>query len=203
LSENSRQLLQIGAAFIVGVFLAYFAMGLGLVGLLDRLSFLGALSRIVNYVMAGFVLLIALLSIRDGVLCLRGRMGEMTLQLPGQLKEQIHSVIRRGARHRRFVVSAFVIGVLVSVIELPCTGQAYLPTIAYMVRDSQLRTHAVLHLLVYNLLFIVPLIVVFALASLGMTHQRLTAVLQRHAALVKFVTAFLFLVLFAVFVLTL
>lgn len=201
--RNPRQLLQVGIAFILGVFLAYFAMGIGLVTLLDRLTFLTGLSRIVNYAMAVFVLLIALLSLRDGILCLRGRMGDMTLQLPGQLKQQIHSVIRLGARHRRYVIAAFVIGILISIIELPCTGQAYLPTIAYMVRDTDLRGHALLHLLLYNIFFIVPLIVIFILAAFGMTHERLTASFQKHAAAVKFVTAALFFLLFAVFLFTL
>lgn len=201
--RNSRQLLQVGIAFILGVFLAYLAMGFGLITLLDRIAFLGGLSRIVNGAMAAFVLLIALLSFRDGILCLRGRMGDMTLQLPGTFKQQIHTVIRHGARHRRFVLAAFAIGILIAIIELPCTGQAYLPTIAYMVRDAQLRIHALLHLLLYNILFIVPLVIIFVLAALGMTHERLADVLQKRAALVKFATALLFLVLFGVFLRTL
>jgi HEAT repeat protein len=200
--RGSRQLLQVGGAFILGVFLAYFAMGIGLVTLLDRLAFLGSLSRAVNIALAAFVLLIALLSLRDGVLCLRGRMGDMTLQLPGALKQQIHAVIRHGARHRRFVVAAFVLGALIAVIELPCTGQAYLPTIAYMVRDAQLRANALFHLLLYNVLFVAPLVVIFILAAFGLTHERLAAALARHAAAVKFATAVLFFALFGIFLFT-
>ena len=98
-----------------------------------------------------------------------------------------------------FVVAAFAIGVLIAIIELPCTGQAYLPTIAYMVRDAHLRTHALLHLLLYNVLFIAPLVAIFILAAFGMTHERLAAALRQRAALVKFATAALFFVLFAVF----
>lgn len=197
--RDPRQLRQVGAAFILGVFLAYFAMGLGLVTLLDRLAFLGGIARIINLAMAAFVLLLALLNFRDGVLCLRGRLGDMTLQLPAVFKDRIHAVIRQGARHRRFLAAAFLIGMVIAVIELPCTGQAYLPTIAYMVRDADLRLHAIGHLLLYNLFFILPLIVIFVLASFGLTHQRLAELLQRHAAAVKFATAALFLALFAVF----
>ena len=201
--RTPRQLLQVGGAFILGVFLAYLAMGLGLVSLLDRLAFLGGLSRLVNAALAVFVLVVALLSLRDGILCLRGRMGDMALQLPGALKERIRAVVRRGARHRRFVAAAFVVGALVAAIELPCTGQAYLPTIAYMVRDEALRLNALLHLFLYNVLFIVPLVVVFVLAAFGLTHERLAAILQKRAAAVKFATAALFLALFAVFLLAL
>ena len=201
--RTPRQLLQVGGAFILGVFLAYLAMGLGLVSLLDRLAFLGGLSRLVNAALAVFVLVVALLSFRDGVLCLRGRMGDMALQLPGAFKERIRAVVRRGARHRRFVAAAFVVGALVAAIELPCTGQAYLPTIAYMVRDEALRLNALLHLFLYNVLFIVPLVVVFVLAAFGLTHERLAAILQKRAAAVKFATAALFLALFAVFLLAL
>ena len=111
----------------------------------------------------------------------------------------IGAVIRRGARHRRFVAAAFVIGLLIAVIELPCTGQAYLPTLAYMVRDDALRLNALFHLLLYNVLFILPLAAVFLFAAFGLTHERLAAALRAHAAAVKFATAALFFVLFAVF----
>jgi len=110
-----------------------------------------------------------------------------------------HSFLNGKMSRRRFLAAAFVIGMAIAVIELPCTGQAYLPTIAYMVRDADLRLHAIGHLLLYNLFFILPLVVLFVLASFGLTHQRLAEFLQRRAAAVKFATAALFLALFAVF----
>lgn len=197
--RSPAQLLQTGAAFVLGVFLAYFAMGLGLAALLGRVAILGNLARAFNLALAAAVAILGLLSLRDAVLCLRGRIGDMALQLPDSFKRRIREAVRRGARHRLFVPAAFLVGALVAVVELPCTGQAYLPTIAFMVRDPSLRLHALFHLFFYNLLFILPLLVVFALAALGLSHQRLALFLQTRAAAVKFATAALFFALAAAF----
>jgi spore maturation protein SpmA len=44
----------------------------------------------------------------------------------------------------------------------------------------------------YNVLFVVPLMVVFAVTYFGIKSERLTAVFQTHAGAVKLVTAALF-----------
>jgi hypothetical protein len=83
----------------------------------------------------------------------------------------------------------------VSLIELACTGQVYLPTIVFVLGVPGLRTRATLALLLYNLMFVLPLVVVFLLVYCGTTSQQLLAWMKRHAASVKLATAVLFLVL--------
>lgn len=199
--RTRRQILAVGVSFIAGVFVAYFALGLGLANLIKEAPIMNALGRFLNWGLAAFALVIMVLNLRDGVLCLRGRMKEMTLQLPDPLKRRIHGVIREGSRHSRFVIAAFVIGLLVSVLELACTGQVYLPILMMISMGGQgVRPYG--YLLAYNLAFIVPLGAVFILAYFGLTHEQLTRFMQRHAALVKFSTALLFLALFLFFVIT-
>jgi HEAT repeat protein/cytochrome c biogenesis protein CcdA/glutaredoxin len=191
-----RQILAVGAAFVAGVFLAYFLLGLGLVEVVMRFSLLRRLGGILNVGMALFVAGVALLSIWDGVQCLRGRMGEMVLQLPGVLKARIHAAVRQSSRQRHFVAAAFVAGVVIAVLELACTGQVYAPTLLYMLKTGQGRSGAIGYLALYNLAFIVPLLVVFVGAYGGLRSERLTLWFQQRAALVKFATALLFAALF-------
>ena len=195
--RTPRELLQVGAAFITGVFLTYFAIGLGLREVVGRLESLPLLSLMLKLAIAGLTLVLALLNLRDGVRCRQGRLAEMTLQLPAVLKQGIHATIRGGARLRRYVAAAFVMSVIVSVLELACTGQGYLPTIAYLWQAGYERPAMLGLLAVYNLAFVVPLIVVFFLAYRGLRSEALVQWLQRHAASVKFATAALFLALCA------
>jgi hypothetical protein len=194
-----RGILAVGGAFVAGVFLAYFLLGLGLVEVVVRLSLLRRLGLILNWGMAAFVAGVAVLSVWDGVQCLRGRMGDMVLQLPGVLKTRIHDVVRHSARHRHFVAAAFAAGVVIAVLELACTGQVYAPTILYMLKTGQGRIGPVAYLALYNAAFIAPLLVVFAGACGGLHSSRLTLWLQQRAALVKFATAILFAALFFLF----
>ena len=199
--RSPRQVAQVGLAFIAGVFVSYFLLGLGLMEVLTRIqAVVGGFRRILNGFLAAFSLVILALNVRDGFLCLRGRMADMTLQLPGFLKGRVHSVIRHGSRHAHFVIAAFIVGAVVSVIELACTGQVYLPIIGYMQgQGGNLRT-GLAYLTLYNLMFVAPLFVIFSVACFGLTHAKLTDLLQRHAAAVKFCTAALFLFLFLFFV---
>ena len=93
---------------------------------------------------------------------------------------------------RRFALAAFVSGMVVSLLELACTGQVYLPTICFVVGVPAMRAHAVLYLGLYNLMFVVPLIVVFVLAYFGVSSGRLAEWTQRHVALVKLLISLLF-----------
>lgn len=189
------QIVRIGMAFIAGVFVTYFLLGLGLMELVTKLEILQRLGQALTYGLAVFALFLMVLSFRDGVLCLRGRMGDMALQLPLVLKRQIHAAIRVGARQTRFVLAAFVVGATVSVLELACTGQVYAPTILYILKTGRESGRALGLILAYNVAFVLPLGVIFLLACRGLTSDGLRRWFERHAAAVKFATAALFLAL--------
>ena len=65
-----------------------------------------------------------------------------------------------------------VLGIFVSLFELPCTGGIYLGILSLM---SINKTFAISYLLLYNLIFVLPLIVLTYLIYRGMSPE----VLQR------------------------
>ncbi len=197
------QILQVGLAFVLGIFLTYFAVGFGLLNIVARLTVVESAARIVNWVLAGVVLVIFILSLRDGFLCLRGRLSETTLQLPKPLKKLVNATIRKGVRHSRFVLAAFITGAVISILELACTGQVYAPTIAFVLQSGADRATALLYLLLYNLAFVLPLLLVMLLAYRGLTSDRLQTFFRQNVALVKFGNAALFALLFAFFLVVL
>lgn len=194
--RTSREILMVGMAFICGVFLTYFVLGLGLVEVVSRLTALQTIGTMVNWILALGCLVVAVLSWRDARLASQGRLQDMSLQLPGFLKERIRGVIRTGTRVNRFVIAAFGAGVVISVLELACTGQVYLPTIVYAMKSG--ASNATGFLLLYNLAFIVPLATVFGLAWGGLRSDALIRFQHRHTAKVKYALALLFGLLFVV-----
>lgn len=193
---KGRQVLTAGGAFTGGVFLAYVTVGLGLYKLLDLLgSALTLAGRWLYGLTALLCLVLAVLSFLDFLKARRGRLEEMTLQLPDRLKRQARAVVRKGQRLSAYVLGAFVTGLLVSLLELACTGQLYLPTIIFVLSVPAMRARAVAYLLLYNLAFILPLGVVFAFAYFGTTSVQLGMFIQKRAAAVKLGTALVFLAL--------
>jgi cytochrome c biogenesis protein CcdA len=194
--HTRRRVLLAGGAFTTAVFLTYFGVGLGFFKFLQRLAFLNTLSRIIYAVAALLVFILAALSFYDYALIRRGRRSsEMILQLPRFLKRRIHQTIRERSRSGRLVLGAFLTGAIVSLLELACTGQVYLPTIVFVTGVEGLKTHAVLYLLLYNLMFVLPLAAVFLISYLGVTWQQIGAVMEAHLDRVKLALGSFFLLL--------
>ena len=197
--RTPREMLMVGAAFISAVFIAYLAAGLLLHEVIASLNeHFAGIQRWMNLVFGILALIAAYLSLRDALRARAGRLDEMTLQLPGILKDRIRGVIRSGARARNFVIAAFLSGLVISLLELACTGQVYAPII-YQIQKG--RLDAVLWLVVYNLAFITPLIVIFLLAYGGLRSETLVAFQKKHTFSVKLGLAllFFFLALFILF----
>jgi len=191
--HKGKKVLAVGAAFTLGVFLAYLAGGLGFYQVLDLLGdTLATLGRWVYGLTALLCAVLAVLSLLDALKARRGDMGAMSLNLPHALRMRINAVIRDGRSSRTFVLGAFFTGIVVSFLELACTGQVYLPTIIFMVSRPEMQARAAAFLVLYNLLFILPLVVVFVLAFYGTGSKQLTSFLERHTATVKLGMALLF-----------
>ncbi len=184
--RKGREVLAVGGTFTLGVFLAYLAVGLGFYKVLGLLGdLLTTLGRWVYALTALLCAGLAIFSFFDFLKARRGEIGDMSLNLPHTLRMRINAVIRKGRGEQTYVVGAFVTGVVVSFLELACTGQVYLPTIIFVTSVPELRVRAIGYLALYNLLFILPLVVVFIMAYYGATSKQLADFLERNAAAVK------------------
>jgi hypothetical protein len=92
----------------------------------------------------------------------------------------------------KLVLSALVSGFLVSLLEAVCTGQTYLPTIVFVLKTTPYKLPAFLFLVIYNLMFILPLVAIFILALLGTTSGQFSRFLKTHLLKIKLLMAVLF-----------
>jgi cytochrome c biogenesis protein CcdA len=196
--RRSRELLGVGAAFTVGVFLTYFLIGLGLLRLLHLFPITTTLARWVYPTTGVATLILAGISFRDGLKARRGQTAAMTLQLPKPLKRLTHRAIRTqmGAKGPmsagRLAGAAFASAVVVSALEFTCTSQVYLPTLMYMTQVEGHRLRATWLLVLYNLMFVAPLVVLFLLSALGANSRSVGAFFARKTAITKLAMSFLF-----------
>lgn len=193
--RRGRDILFVGISFTLGVFLTYLLIGVGLLKVVQSLSFFTALGRWVYLLTALLCLALAVLTFRDFFKARRGEATDMALKLPLDLRRRINKVIRESSQVRAFVAMALVTGFIVSLLELACTGQVYLPTIVYVMSQPDLATQAFLYLLLYCLMFILPLVVVFALSYFGTSSEQLGQFINRHTSTIKFITGLLFVAL--------
>jgi len=195
---KNRQILAVGLAFTIGVFVAHLLIGAGLLAFLQTVSFISVLAKVLYAIIAVMCLILAAISLADYIKVRQGRAEEMTLQLPKFLKKQVHQMIRQTSKWQTavlYALAALGIGAVVAALEVVCTGQVYLPTILFVAQMPELRANALFYLTLYNLMFVVPLVIVFLLAFYGTTTRQLGDFLDRHMGAVKLTTAVFFLIL--------
>jgi cytochrome c biogenesis protein CcdA len=206
---RKRELIIIGLSFIFAVFLTYILIGLGIFGFLYSLKGFWALARAFNLLLGIFCIILGLICLYDFFKFRKTKDAEdMLLKLPQAVRNQIHKII--GLHYRlnkasapqatgpgRHILSLFLgamaTGFLVSILEAVCTGQLYLPTIAFVLRTSGFKLKAMAYLLLYNLMFIAPLFLIFLFSLLGVTSQQFSQIFKKHVLSVKILMAVLFL----------
>ncbi|UCB57738.1 MAG: hypothetical protein JSV30_03940 [Candidatus Omnitrophota bacterium] len=188
-SYGRRQIACVGATFIISVFLTYLAIGLGIFQGLQRLEVFSRLSRLIYYAIALLVLGLGVYNLCDYI----------RYKKTGQMKGcglKLHDRLRDIADSRRplaaLIAATFVTGCIVALFEFPCTGQVYFPTIAFVLKVPHLRASAFLYLILYNLVFTLPLVAVFLLADKGFASEKFALFTNRHLDGIKIATVVLF-----------
>ncbi|MDD5677435.1 MAG: hypothetical protein PHW60_05505 [Kiritimatiellae bacterium] len=192
------RLLLAGGTFCIAGFLTYLAIGLGLLHVLRPLTSLAHAREAINAIMLVLLLCFATLSFRDAWLFrTQGDAHGMVLRLPRPLMLATHAIMRRGLKARHLALGGFLIGVAVTVLESVCTGQVYVPTLVLVLRSGAGAGTATGYLVLYNLLFILPLVIILGLTWQGLRTARLLAWSRRHVVVEKYLLGMLFLALAA------
>ncbi len=143
--------LAIGAAYILGIFFVYLAIGLGLLQTLHIFDTPHFMAKV------GATLLVAL-----GMINLANAAFPafpVKLSIPQAAHHKIAVLMERVS-----VPTGLVLGGLVGLCEFPCTGGPYLMVLG-LLHDHATYYTGVLYLLLYNLIFVLPLILILLVAS--------------------------------------
>ncbi|MFC1540418.1 cytochrome c biogenesis CcdA family protein [Candidatus Margulisiibacteriota bacterium] len=192
--RGKKEIFIIGSCFTLAVFLTYLLIGLGVFNFMRSLELFFLLSKNIFYAVGVVAFALGVMNLYDYFRFKKGQIKEMTLQLPGFVKKAIHSVIRinKGTSGLPLVSVAITTGFLVSVLESICTGQVYLPTIVFILKTQGIRARAFTFLVLYNLMFILPLAVIFGLTFFGATSEWFGSIMRKNLGLIKVLTALFF-----------
>ena len=155
---SSKRALRAGLIYTFVVFVTYFLSGLGIFKVIQSFS---SVTRII-YLLSGILVLI--FGILELVDFLR-KDKESIVKISGKVKPLIEKFIHKGT-----IPAMIVLGVLVSLFELPCTGGIYLALLNLMAIN---KTFGIPYLLLYNFIFVLPLIIITFLIYKGTSPERL------------------------------
>jgi len=155
---SRKRMLKIASIYIIAVYITYFLAGFGIFKAIQSLT------KITHYVYLAsgvLVLVVGLIEIKDFFWYGKG----FTLQIPKSLQPLVHKMADQGT-----LPAAIIMGFLVSLFELPCTGGIYLAILTMM---SINKSFAISYLLLYNLIFILPLIVITLIVYGGTNPEKI------------------------------
>lgn len=165
--KGSRtKILSIGLTYIFVVYLAYFLAGVGLVRVLSNMPFLEYI-----YKFTAVLLLIAgVLDIKDGIT----KNKKPLLAIPKSASPKIKKYI-----HKASIPAAIILGGLVALFELPCTGGVYIAILSILSKEG-LTSHGIWLLALYNFVFVLPLLIILFFVTYGLSSEKVKTWQQTH-----------------------
>ncbi len=146
LQMTRKKILQLGGLYIFGIFASYLLIGLGLLKVLHLFNtphFMGKLG--------------ATILIIFGIVNLLNRFFPnvpIKLVLPSVVHRPMAQLMEKTS-----MIAVFLLGALVGICQFPCMGGPYLMVIG-LLRDQVTYATGFLYLFLYNIILIVPLVLV-------------------------------------------
>ena len=159
LSKDRKKMLFVGLIYILAVFVTYLAAGFGLLYTIQKLN----IGRQLSWLVGGLVIILGMLEIKDFFWYGQG----ITLQIPPRRAEQIKKMMKHVS-----IPGSVVLGIFVAAVELPCTGGPYL-AITTLLAKIGINWRIVLLLLVYNFIFVLPLLVILFVVYFGVSAKKI------------------------------
>lgn len=199
---RNAMLLIVGLCFVIASFVTYTAIGLGILQGLYILDVYPRLRAGLEFCLGCVLLLLSYLSFRDAYRYRKtGDSDDVVVKLPHSVKLVINRLIHNLLTPSALIGGSLVCGVLVTILEGICTGQTYIPTLVAVIKggrkigNGHVSRVAWIYLLVYNAMFVVPLIVTFVLSYAGVRSNKFLKWSRKNVVVSKVLMGFLFIVL--------
>ena len=144
-------ILKIGGVYVLGLFTVYILIGLGILQALHIFNTPHFMAKV------GASLLIAM----GGINLINEFFPSFPIKL--RIPQAAHNKMAQ-LMNKASLPTAFLLGALVGLCEFPCTGGPYLMVLG-LLHDQGTYFAGIGYLLLYNLIFILPLVIILFIAS--------------------------------------
>ena len=161
--HDRKRMIEIGLIYVSVVYVVYLLAGLGLIWFQSFLIALG-FSLYVGLLIGLVSIFAGIVEIKDFFWYGKG----FSLQIPPKYAK----VIKEKSKHVTTWGAVFL-GALVAMVELPCTGGPYLAITALLAQRFDWTAFG--YMLLYNFIFVLPLLIILLLAYFGISTNRMKA----------------------------
>jgi len=160
-SGRKETLLRLGVVYIATIYIVYTLSGLGLIWFQHALIQKGY-AETVGMLVGVLVVGLGCIEIKDFFWYGKG----VSLEIPPRYKEKISEMADRTS-----LLGVMTLGGFVAAVELPCTGGPYLAITTILAKSFDRQ--AFIYLLIYNVIFVLPLVIILLMIYYGASTLKL------------------------------
>ena len=188
-TKNKAKMLKIGMMYIGSVFITYFVLGFGVLAFLSQVPLWVA--EYISIFVGVIVVAAGLLEMKDFFWYGKG----ISLHIPTKYVKAIQTKMKNVSAGTVIFLGAFV-----AAVELPCTGGPYLAILLILKDSFTMATitsldpsflSAMVLLVIYNTIFVMPLIIILGMVYFGMNLQIIQNWKQGNKAYMRIATGLL------------
>jgi len=186
-SKSKKKTIFAGLLFCLAIFSSYFLMWLGFLKLIIQETLQYTL--VFKWVIGIFWILIGLANLKDFFWYGKWFIMEIPLAWRPRMMKIIQAVVSP--------LWAFVVGIIVSLFLLPCSAGPYVTVLMLLGAESSELNHlGFFYLLLYNLIFILPMLVITFMVGTGYTSaEAIGKFKNKHTKLIHLIVGLLMLAL--------
>ena len=199
LMMRQKGFLKASMTYLAGKFMAYVLMGAGAFSLFSAVDLQGGgiVRKGIRLIFVVFALVLSILNFRDYFFAGKGEYGRIKVQLPRKLREWNHHKIGglKEVPERFLIPAVFALGVIISAGEFFCTGQIYLASILYLIKENSaggIRNY--LYLAVYTAALCVPQLLLILIIQRARSMAGASKLTLKGMPVVKLIYGILFLI---------
>ncbi|MBD3329021.1 hypothetical protein GF357_00835 [Candidatus Dojkabacteria bacterium] len=185
IQASRKKMLKIGITYITTIFSCYLLIGIGLFSFLQYAP--TGWSRVLYGILGVIVLIAAAIELKDVFWYGKG----ISLKIPEKSWGKIKSFMIKST-----VPATITVAALISILEFGCTGGVYLPIIAMLSSDiAQNALLGVIYLIIYNFIFVLPLIIILGLVVNGYAYKKIEEFRKHNRKLMRLISGLVMLAL--------
>ena len=192
---DKKKVIYVGVSFALGTFITYYFIGFNLFKMMEVAVKLSWLTIVIYTITILICLYIIYLNTKDYLAIKKGDIGGIQNQLNKNQKKLINKFISKMTTSTNIIIYGFILGVILTIMEFTCTGQVYLPTVSYIISSGEGGILPYVYIGIYNLMFIVPLIIVCVIAYIGKSTKKLSNLLYEKIGYIKLITNIIYLII--------
>ncbi len=154
-AKKKEKMLAVGSLYVFAVFLTYLLLGLGLITFLSAIP--QVIAEYISIAVGLIVVFAGVIEVKDYFWYGSG----FSLSIPYKYAKKIEDKMKKLS-----IGTVIFLGAFVASVELPCTGGPYLAITLLLSQNFNLA--AFLLLILYNIIFVLPLIVILGLVLGGL-----------------------------------